>query len=230
MGCRVSADGKGLPGHGGPGREVGGNASGGTSVNELHQQAAVEFLHDIAARDGELAGGTLESMGGGGDLAEALYPKAPVPEEMRPLVERTVGKIVERQVLDADESFALEALIIPDKRPVLDVLAGNRFSTDHPLWAHLNAGPLHEAIAAAIPAVGRVELPGHPSLPYGGTAFVVGDGLLMTNRHVAEIFCGDLGLNNLRFLPGRGAAIDFEQRVDGGSRVIAVKRVAMVHP
>ncbi|MDY6922959.1 MAG: DNA/RNA non-specific endonuclease [Pseudomonadota bacterium] len=193
------------------------------------QIVAIDFLHDLIRRDGDPAAGALEGLHPG-DLAETLRPGAAVRKPLRPLVERTVGKVTEGLSLDAEETFALEAIIIPDKRPVIDILDGDRFATDHPLWTHLNAGAAHEVIAGAIPAVGRVELPGHPSLPYGGTAFVVGEGLLMTNRHVAELFSAGLGLRDLRFHPGRTAAIDFERRVDGGSRLIAVKRVAMIHP
>jgi hypothetical protein len=38
---------------------------------------------------------------------------------------------------------------------------------------------------AYIPSVGRIELPGDPILPYGGTGFVVGENLLMTDVSLA---------------------------------------------
>lgn len=61
--------------------------------------------------------------------------------------------------------------------------------------------------------MGRVELPGNPGVPYGGTCFVVGDGLLMTNRHVAQLFGSGLESDGLAFLPGIGPAVDFLHEV-----------------
>lgn len=37
------------------------------------------------------------------------------------------------------------------------------------------------------------QLPNSPSIPYAGTGFVVGEGLLMTNRHVAQLFSQGVG-------------------------------------
>ena len=85
-------------------------------------------------------------------------------------------------------------------------------------------------IRKAIPAVGRIELPGHPSIPYGGTGFVVGRDLLMTNRHVAELFANGLGRRQLVFKTGRTAGIDFQQRVDGGTQFLNVAEVVLIHP
>ena len=59
---------------------------------------------------------------------------------------------------------------------------------------------------------------GYPGLPYGGTGFVVGDGLLMTNRHVAELFAAGVGKEGLTFISGRGSSIDFARDPDGARR------------
>ncbi len=74
-------------------------------------------------------------------------------------------------------------------------------------------------------------MPGNDKYPYGGTGFVVGDGLLMTNRHVAEIFAQGLGDRKLSFLDGAKAAIDFkrEQGRPPGP-MLDVVRVVMIHP
>jgi hypothetical protein len=66
---------------------------------------------------------------------------------------------------------------------------------------------------------------------YAGTGFVVGQGLLMTNRHVAQIFCGGLGLRDLVFLPGREASVDFRrEKGSTEANILAVHEVLMIHP
>ena len=142
----------------------------------------------------------------------------------------TIEKIGNRAPLAPIEQFALEAIIIPDKRPAIDVRENATFTIQHPLWRHLGEGTALSNIRQAIPAVGRIELPGHPSIPYGGTGFVVGRDLLMTNRHVAELFANGLGRRGLTFRTGQAAGIDFEQRVDGGSHFLAVTEIVLIHP
>jgi endonuclease G len=131
----------------------------------------------------------------------------------------------------AHDVEALEAIIDEDLRPVIDVVSG-KFESTHFLWKQLNTDDaIRGRLEAAMPAIGRIELPGHPRLPYGGTGFVVGDGLVMTNRHVAQIFANGLGTRTLDFKPGLRAGIDFirEQGRPPG-QVFAVKRIVMLHP
>ena len=198
-------------------------------MQQNHQANAIQFLRQIVADGGSQEAGVLEAPNGD-RFAENLQSSVRVRDEDAPLIARTIDKIATNRPLDPEESFAIEAIIIPDQRPVLDVLAGNRFTTDHLLWQDLLSGAPHQSLSKSIPAVGRVELPGHPSLPYGGTGFVVGPGLIMTNRHVAEIFASGLGRQNLVFKPGLKSEIDLEQRVDGGSRRCVVRSVLMIHP
>lgn len=176
-----------------------------------------------------LQGGPLETLGTI-DLATALTPKAQVPGQYRQLVERTISKLVDHRPLSDRESWAFEAIIIPDKRPAIDILERNSFTTDHPDWQHLLAAPALTAISGAIAAVGRIELPGHPTLPYGGTGFAVARNLVMTNRHVADIFATGLGVHELDFRPGVAAGVDLERRRDGGSVPLTVRKVLMIHP
>ena len=125
----------------------------------------------------------------------------------------------------------MEAIINEDLRPAIDVVDG-RFNVTHPLWTKLSNDPtLRTRIEAVLPSIGRIELPGHPNLPYGGTGFVVGNGLIMTNRHVAEIFAQGLGDRKLIFAQGRKAGIDFlrEHGRPTGPTLI-VERIVMIHP
>ncbi|MEK1886562.1 MAG: DNA/RNA non-specific endonuclease [Phyllobacterium sp.] len=129
------------------------------------------------------------------------------------------------------ELYGLEAIILPDLRPAIDIV-DNTFSVTHPLWRRLSDdAEIRTRIETVIPSIGRIELPGNNKYPYGGTGFVVGDGLLMTNRHVAEIFGRGLGDRKLSFVDGARAAIDFkrEQGRPTGP-MIDVVRVVMIHP
>lgn len=50
----------------------------------------------------------------------------------------------------------------------------------------------HSVLATAIPSVGRIDLYNH-MMQWAGTAWMVGPGLAVTNRHVATLFCGREG-------------------------------------
>lgn len=143
----------------------------------------------------------------------------------------TLENVARGRDLTPDEQFHVEAIIIPDKRPAIDIKNG-RFKITHALWTHYETdSKLRTNIERAIKSVGRIELPGHPSYPYGGTGFVVGKGLLMTNRHVAGIFADGVGTRRIDFSTGCKAGIDFNREVDGTKpSMLAVKRVVMIHP
>jgi endonuclease G, mitochondrial len=133
--------------------------------------------------------------------------------------------------LDHAAYAAVEAIINEDMRPAIDIV-GSKFNVTHDLWLHLSSKEdLRTKIERAIPAIGRIELPGHPTLPFGGTGFIVGDGLIMTNRHVAEIFTRGVGDRKLDFIPDRAAGIDFlRERDQPTGPTLAVRRIALVHP
>jgi endonuclease G len=176
---------------------------------------------------------------GGLEAIEAV--EAPVqPADLMPhsipdgvdsaLVEKTVEKVAKDEPLEPIESFALEAIIIPDKRPAIDIINGD-FTVDHPLWRdYATDADIHGRICKALPSVGRIELPGNMAYPYGGTGFVVGPNLLMTNRHVAGIFADGLGVRGLHFQTGAAAGVDFLKELGGGSAYLDVRGIRLIHP
>lgn len=125
----------------------------------------------------------------------------------------------------------LEAIIFEDIRPAIDIVDG-AFIVTHPLWTQLSTdAKIRARIEAVIPLVGRIELPGQTRIPYGGTGFVVGPGLVMTNRHVAELFAEGLGDKRLSFKTGGAAGIDLKREHGRpASTVLAVRKVVMIHP
>ena len=176
---------------------------------------------------------SLESIGdsgGGAAAAEAsLHKRARSDAEFDTALE-TLDRIEKGEKLEERHMASLEAIIEPENRPVVDVV--NDSYTDVPWnWEVLGEPDVRKAIEGVIPSIGRVELPNHPSIPYGGTAFFVGDGLMMTNRHVAELFANGLGVDGLAFKPGRSSAVDLKQEIVPGSSVmLQVDAVKMIHP
>ncbi|MCY1005784.1 hypothetical protein OV079_09445 [Nannocystis pusilla] len=108
--------------------------------------------------------------------------------------------------LDPADLDCLEAIILPKERPVADLADGRIVALPPGEFFDLHDDSVLRArIEACLPAIGRIELPANLSVPYGGTGFVVGDGLVMTNRHVAQLFASGVGRRRLRFLPGQTA-------------------------
>lgn len=87
--------------------------------------------------------------------------------------------------LTAEEAIGLECVLLLYGRPALAVANGSLASVP-PMWNVLE--DVREDIESAQRGVGRVELLGHPEFDWAGTAFLVGDGVLMTTRRVAETF------------------------------------------
>lgn len=178
----------------------------------------------------------LRSIGGTGDL-ETIAAEPPAgmviaagPEAARSVAADAIRKLARNSPLSADEQFNVEAIIIPDLRPAIRI-HNNTYQIKHHAWLHLNEQAARSTLTQAIPSIGRIELPQHPSLPYGGTGFVVGENLLMTNRHVAEIFAAGLGNRGLTFVTGRRAGIDFRKEDESDAPdYLEVGAVVLIHP
>jgi endonuclease G len=123
-----------------------------------------------------------------------------------------------------------EAIILPALRPVGDVVGGTFQLPDAGEFGDFLTDQATRArIEAAIRGVACLTLPKHPSLPYGGTCFVVGKELVMTNRHVAQIFSSGLGTKGLT-LVSRAAVDPLREQDDGDEPAFEVRAVRMVHP
>jgi endonuclease G len=127
--------------------------------------------------------------------------------------------------------LGLEAIVLPRNRPVALVRGDSYDDLDDP-WVSLNDDVIKKRIASLLPLIGRVEVPSSPILPYAGTGFVVGQGLIATNRHVAQLFSQGRGLT-IRYRAG-DAAIDFKRQIDAPdddrTAYLSVRAVEMIHP
>ena len=130
-----------------------------------------------------------------------------------------------------NEMFGLEAIVMKENRPVVFVQNGSYDALGEP-WLSLNKAEVKAVIDPLLPLIGRVEVPRSPLLPYAGTGFIVGNGLIATNRHVAQLFSQGLGLT-IRYRAG-DAGIDFKREVDtpdnDHSAYVTVTGVEMIHP
>jgi endonuclease G len=164
-------------------------------------------------------------------VAREMVPAAVSSGRQRDLGAAAVHKLATNQPLTPRESFFVEAIVLPDKRPVIDIIDGD-FEITGPLFTHFSSDDaVKQRLLDAIPAIGRIDFPDHPTLPYGGTGFVVGDGLLMTNRHVAELFASGLGTKRLTFHSDFSVGIDFRRERDRtDSEFFDVREVLMIHP
>jgi V8-like Glu-specific endopeptidase len=120
---------------------------------------------------------------------------------------KALGKIengAEDQISE-DEERGFEAIILQIVRPAILIKKG-RFSPPPTQWKILN--DYRKQIELSIKCVGRIEVSGHPTHEWIGTGFVVGKGVIMTNRHVAVEFAKQEN-KNWKFISGRSASIDF---------------------
>ncbi|HET6352777.1 serine protease [Streptomyces sp.] len=103
-----------------------------------------------------------------------------------------------------DESFGMEAIVLLEGRPAI-LVQNQDFAPQDGDWAVLDGH--RAAIRESIARVGRVEVSGHASLDWIGTAFLVGPDTVMTNRHVAAEFARGDG-TGWTFQQGMSARID----------------------
>lgn len=112
----------------------------------------------------------------------------------------------------------LEAIVLVLGRPVLLVrdddvdLTGLETDNWKKRLEHARA-----ALRSAIPSVGRIELDRHPQLDWGGTGWIVTDDVVVTNRHVAELFARrqhDTYVFRPALQGPMGARLDFREELD----------------
>ncbi len=88
---------------------------------------------------------------------------------------------------DLENDFLAERIVRAFKRPSLLVMQGSFEATASETWSHTLE--MHRrSIERSLPAVGRIELKNHSTFQWVGTGFLVGEDVLVTNRHVAVEF------------------------------------------
>jgi endonuclease G, mitochondrial len=183
-----------------------------------------DMLSQIAGRQG------LESIASTRARASSgLESVSPESTNVQSGLEKLAGN--RHQDITPNEMFGLEAIVMKENRPVVFV-RGNSYDDVGAPWSSLNTADVKTRLSGLFPLIGRIELPTSSLVPYAGTGFVVGKGLIATNRHVAEEFSRGLGLT-IQYRGG-DAAIDFKRQVDtpedDHTAYLKVRGVEMIHP
>lgn len=163
------------------------------------------------------------------EIAQRAAAKVDSPDE-RDTILRATRKLVRDELLTSAEMDLFEAIVHPEGRPALDIVNGT-FGLPLSPWTHLHEAGPRAHIETAIRSVGRIEVTGHPDFAYAGTGFLVGDGLLMTNRHVAAKFSTGIGDAGIRMHTDHPVVIDFgRERGAPTANPVRVTAVVLVHP
>lgn len=90
-----------------------------------------------------------------------------------------------------DEELAFETIVVREGRPVL-LVENNDYRLEGPeseVWKErLESAGVRKAVRSVIPAVGRIEVANHQSYTWVGTGWLADDDVIVTNRHVADLF------------------------------------------
>ncbi|MBN9521325.1 DNA/RNA non-specific endonuclease [bacterium] len=127
-----------------------------------------------------------------------------------------------------------EAIVLLVGRPSL-LGRDDRFEEPELEYWKSRLDPYRAPLEAGLRSVGRVELTGHTTYEWVGTGWVVSDRLVVTNRHVADVFARRQGERFVfRLSPLGGdmtARIDFKEEYQTGtSREVPVTRVLYAAP
>jgi len=129
--------------------------------------------------------------------------------------------------LTPNEQLGLEAIVHLFGRPAL-LVQDNDFAAPPEEWKHLEGK--RQMLKGILPSVGRVDLENHHTFPWCGTAFLVGNGIVMTNRHVAAVFSTLQG-KEWKFTPGVKVKVDYREEFQRDkSNEFKVDKVLGVHP
>lgn len=138
----------------------------------------------------------------------------------------------------AGGELALETIVLRTGRPVLAVHDGEAVldldESDSRTWRKRLEDSM-ENVRRVTAAVGRVELTNHPQFEWAGTAWLIDEEIVVTNRHVAELF-GRAANGAFVFRMGMGglpmaARIDFlEEFGSPKEQEFALEKILHIEP
>lgn len=199
-------------------------------MSGTHNDKLLVMLKQVGAREAtNRVRSTLESRASASGQGPSLDVNTRSPKATYAKVALEALDVLQRGGnVDASKRFALEAIVMPLYRPVVDIL-NDRIVVEQleDTWRDLGAEDREDWNREKIRAVGRINVPG---IKYAGTGFVVGPNLLMTNRHVAAFFAQGLG-SRVDFQTGQSASIGFYHE-KGGTQTesLKIEKVVMIHP
>lgn len=141
-----------------------------------------------------------------------------------PLQPKATARRASRETMEA--AVEVESIAMRRERPVLRVFRNEtqlvfEDAADSAIWRARLEKAKH-LLDAAIPAVGRINLTGS-DYEWVGTGWLVSDAMLVTNRHVADLFVERRGETfSFAMNGGRrvGAGADFLQEIDNPAELV----------
>ena len=127
------------------------------------------------------------------EIQELLVSRKKFPRlEAAPGSRKAVGEYLELSLSGAElpqstHDLITEAIVLSVGRPSLLIQGGKFEEPQLEIWKR-RLDPARDSIQKVIPSVGRVEVFHHPDFEWLGTAWVIDEKVLVTNRHVAEEF------------------------------------------
>lgn len=107
---------------------------------------------------------------------------------LRPFIQPAVKEGFEEAM---DSGFGLETIVLRVGRPVLTINANKpllEFSDVESQFWKQKLEVVQDMLVSTIPSVGRIGLQHHPTYEWVGTGWLVAENIVVTNRHVAEVF------------------------------------------
>lgn len=136
------------------------------------------------------------------------------------------------------DEILTEAVILRTGRPVLTIFENdvklNFTDAESEIWRQ-RLIDAKNIIAGVIPSVGRIEVLNHPQLDWAGTGWFIDKNIIVTNRHVAELFGRNTG-NGFIFRQSAtgnnmGSAIDLLQEADNPNKwIFQVQKILHIEP
>lgn len=140
--------------------------------------------------------------------------------------------------IGAEPEILTEAVILRTGRPVLTIFNNDvklEFSdAESEVWRQ-RLTDARNIVAGVIPSVGRIEVQNHPQLDWAGTGWFIDKNIIVTNRHVAELF-GRNTSNGFIFRQSAtgntmGSAIDLLQEADNPNKwIYRVTKILHIEP
>jgi endonuclease G, mitochondrial len=114
---------------------------------------------------------------------------------------------------DLDAPDTAEAIIMLTGYPSLLIRDGDFETQPNSVWTG-RLDPHRDVIKRVIRSAARVELSGHPDFTWCGTCWMLDTDLLVTNRHVAQVF-SRMRQGRWEFRPGVEVRADFAEEIGG---------------
>ncbi|HKM55852.1 MAG TPA: phospholipase D-like domain-containing protein [Isosphaeraceae bacterium] len=112
-------------------------------------------------------------------------------DELRATLNNVRDRVGALESVGPDSALALETIVNRVGRPVLEV-ADDDYEiegAEAAIWEpRLSIPTVRAAIRSVIPSVGRIEVDNNPDFTWLGTGWLIGDDVVVTNRHVASEF------------------------------------------